>query len=224
MGRKRSTRPKTWRSYAGKALSLATTAGIKALKKKLGLNTENKNWDVTVTQTTTAGLLQLLTPFAGIVQGNTNNARSGNGMRVTHLNIKGCVQGLATNANNQLVRLIVTHQKDDVDAGNFVTPAQLLQDSVNIYSPYNTDLQGVKVLYDETIRIAPTITSVITTIPISIKWDPSYDDGQVAWTDADTTGVAGNMTKGLVRLYVMADGLANFPTITLYSRTYFVDN
>lgn len=221
---RRGAKSSFWRSGLKYGTMGLAKVGIKMLKKRLGLNTENKYWDDVQLNTATATLTAHSTPMANIAQGNTAITRNGNGIRVTHLKFKGSVQGIAANPNNQLVRVIVTYQKSDVDPGNFVSSAQILQFNNNIYSPYNSDLQGVKILYDHTFNIQPKVASAVTTVPFTFTWSPGYDEGHVTWTDADTTGSSTNMIKGLVRVFFYCDQLANFPVLNTYTRCHYVDN
>jgi len=223
--KKRYTRKgATWRTYAGKALSLAGKQGIKMLKKKLGLNTENKNWDVTATQTSTASMASFLSPTVNLAQGNTNQTRNGNGIRITHYKFRGVVYNDSGNTNYQRVRIVFVRQEVLQPVGDFVTPAQLMQDVTNIDSPYNTDLQGVKVIHDQTYMIKPYSTGTIAQTPVKIKWTPGYDEGHVQWSDADTTGATTNLTKGLIRGFFMTDQATLRPFIIGYGRVHFVDN
>lgn len=213
-----------WRSYAGKALTLASNSGIKALKKKLGLNTENKNWDASTGGATSATLATHVNPLIGLAQGNTNQTRTGNGCRITHWSLKGYWSNNVLNGFQQQVRVVITLQPKVVSTTSGVTPAQLLQTPTDINSPYNTDLQDVKVLYDKVMVIKPNYSGQIATNRFKFKWAPSYDDGHVTWTDADTTGAVANQTQGIIKVFTMTDQASNFPIFTTYSRVHFVDN
>jgi len=224
--KKRYTRRKapTWRSYAGKALTLAGTAGLKMLKKKLGLNTENKNYDQTWSQSFTGVASSLIFPFGGITQGTTNNTRVGNSIRVTHMTLKGRIQSNTSDNNVVRCRILAVLQHKVPVAGTTLTGAQVLESSSTLVSPYNTDLQDCKIIYDETFFLRPQIAGASVQIPWKFKWTPSYDEGHVVWTDSDTTGLVGNMLQGIVRVYIFCDASANYPSTAGYCRTYFVDN
>lgn len=226
--RKRSSRktrkPKTWRTYAGKALTHLSKQATKALKKKLGLNTENKNYDTQMNQATTATLTSALLPTAALAQGSTNNTRTGNGMRITHWKFKGYCINDTLNTVAQQIRVIVTFQPSVVTAGDEVSNTELLQTSTDINSFYNTNLQDTRVLYDKVFKLKPTYSGSQDIYRFKIKWAPSYDLGHVTWTDADTTGATANLLKGILKMWIMTDQTANFPTVVGRSRVYFVDN
>jgi len=213
-----------WHGAAKAGAGALVGIGIKQLKKKLGLNTENKNYDVSGTQAITGACAPWLTPTASLAQGNTNITRSGNSLRITHWKLRGTIYNAAANVNYQQVRVICTFMANSPTAGTVVTPAQLLQTTTNIVSPYNTDLEGVRVIYDKIFVIKPQITGQVVVVPFKFKWSPSYDMGHVQWTDADTTGLVANMTKGIIRIFIFDDQGANHPSVDYYSRVHFVDN
>lgn len=217
-----------WKSHLGSALSLATTAGVKYARKRLGLNPENKNYDTTaagfVTSTTAAAFLS---PVAGLAQGTTNNSRTGNGLRVTHLTCRGWLNSGAGNFNDQQVRLIVTYMPALTTPGTTVTPTQLLQTSNDINSPYNSDLEGVRVIYDKRFKLSCSSANSIASqgfLPFKIKWSPSYDLGHVQWTDGDVGGLTANIVKGNIYIWVMCSDPGPAPILSAYCRVNFVDN
>lgn len=229
MARKRSStrktrKPKTWRRYAGKALTQLSKSATKALKKTLGLNTENKNYDTQMNQATTATLTSALLPTAALAQGTTNNTRTGNGLRITHWNFKGYMINSLTNTVAQQVRVVVTFQPSVVTAGDEVSNSELLQVATDINSFYNTNLQDVRVLYDKVHILKPQYSGSQDVKRFKIKWAPSYDLGHVTWTDADTTGATANLLKGILKMWIMTDQTSDFPSVVGRSRVYFVDN
>lgn len=198
--------------------------GIDYLKKQLGLNTENKDWDSTLSVPTSATMTPVYFPMSNIAQGTTNNTRNGNGIRCTHFKFRGSIATVGpANVSFQRVRVIWTLQKQVTTPGAFVTAAELMQNTLNIDSPYNSDLENVKVISDKTFLIKPN-TAQIAQLPYKFKWNPSYTDGHVRWTDADTLGLGVNETQGLLQMFIITDQLANFPVITGYGRVHFVDN
>jgi len=213
-----------WHKPARLAATSLVGVGLKALKKKLGLNTENKNWDQIGTQTLTGAVVPFLAPINGLAQGSTNTTRTGNGLRVTHYTVKGSFQNVTANVNSQQIRMIITFQPTMTTAGTVLTAGQLLQTTTNIDSPYNTDLEGVKIIYDKTFVITPQFSGQVITRRYKFKWAPSYDDGHVQWTDSDTTGTSGDVVKGYLRCWIYDDQSANHPTMSWYSRVHFVDN
>lgn len=220
----RRAKSRWWHGVAKQGSAALMNIGIKQLKKKLGLNTENKNYDVTTGGAAAATLATHVNPLIGLAQGNTNTTRSGNGMRITHWSLKGQWENNVLNSAQQQVRVIITLQKSVVNTTSGVTPAQLMQDPTNINSPYNTDLEDVKVIYDRITVIKPQFSGQIAYNRFKFKWNPSYDDGHVTWTDADTTGAVANQVKGIIKCFIMTNAASNFPIFTTYSRIHFVDN
>lgn len=213
-----------WHKPAKSGMAAIGDIGLKILKKQLGLNTENKNWDVTLPITPTLPTLtSTLFPMTLLSQGTTNQTRNGNGLRVTHYKFRGVLSNLFANIAHQRVRIIWTLQHKVSTPGSYVLPAQVLQVPTDINSPYNTDLENVKIVSDKTYIIKPYTTQVAQ-VPIKFKWDPSYDDGHVQWTDADTLGLGVNQLQGLLQMLVLTDQPANQPTIEGYGRIHFVDN
>lgn len=227
-GSRRPRRPYTWRRHAGKALSQLSRKGVKILRKKLGLNPENKNYDTTaaayVMSTTVSAYLS---PVAGLGQGNTNNTRTGNGLRITHLTCRGWINSAAGNFNDQQIRLIATYMPALTTPGTTVTPAQLLQASNDINSPYNSNLEGVRIIYDKRFRLNCSAANSVASLgflPFKFKWSPSYDLGHVQWTDADVGGLTANIVKGNIYLWVMCSDPGPAPILNAYCRVHFVDN
>lgn len=222
----RAARPVTWRQHAGNALTSMSVAATNALKKKLGLNTEQKNFDNTGASVVGSTIGGIVDPSSGIAQGNTNTTRAGNSLRITHWTVKGNINTNPANLGSTQVRLMVTYQPTLTTAGTVVTANQLLQVSNNVNSPYNTDLEGVSVLYDKTYVLpAQSVALGTSTTRYKIKINPPYQQGHVQWTDADTTGANANLIKGFYRFWIMTDqaiGLA--PTVFFYSRVHYVDN
>lgn len=198
---------------------------LKGLKKALGLNTENKDFDIPLAGVINPVLTQVSTITSGLTQGINNQQRTGNGMRITHYKYRGTFTNSAApmNVNQQRVRVIWTLQTALTLPGNLVTAAQLLQVPGNIDSPYNSDLEGVKILQDKTYVIRPYTTQQAT-VPYKFKYSPTYDNGQVQWTDADINGLDGNLTKGAIQMFIMTDSGAALPAFTGYGRLHYVDN
>lgn len=224
----KAKRPMTWQRHTGKALSQITRKGVKILRKKLGLNPENKNYDTSaagyVMSTTVAAYLS---PVAGLAQGTTNNTRTGNGLRITHLNVRGWLNSAAGNFNDQQIRLIATYMPALTTPGTTVTPAQLLQVSNDINSPYNSDLEGVRVIFDKRFVLKCSSANSIASLgflPFKFKWSPSYDMGHVQWTDGDVGGLTANIVKGNIYLWVMCSDPGPAPILAAYCRVHFVDN
>lgn len=217
---------RTASSYAGKAgMHLVKEIGVGYLKKALGLNTENKNWDSTSVQLATGTFASTYFPTQNLSQGVTNQQRVGNGLRVTHFKWRGAIAtaGGALNVQQQRVRVVWTLQTKVGVPGSYLSAAQVFETPANLDTPYNTDLQDCKILSDKTYLLTPYTAQIAQQI-CKFKWSPSYNDGHVRWTDADVGGLNINQTEGLIQMFVISDQLANQPTITGYGRVHFVDN
>lgn len=199
-------------------------SGLKVLKKKLGLNTENKNYDLAISGTTSGTLAALFYPTNALAQGSTNNTRSGNSLRITHWKMKGGIYTSTLNGQGQRVRIIATYQPKMSTPGTEVTNTQLLQTNTDVDSFYKTDLQDCQIIYDKTYTLTPQYSNQQVVLPFKFHWRPSYDHGHVIWTDADTTGVTANVVAGLLKVFILTDQAANFAFLTGRSRVYFVDN
>lgn len=202
------------------ALGGFTSVAIDALRKKLGLNTEAKFLDTTGAVGLANSLAVVLKPTAPIPQGLTTVSRVGDSIRVTHINIKGDVQ-LGSSVGQQ-IRVICTIQKS-CQQGQ-LTAAQLLQDPTNINSPYNDQLEGVRVIHDKVHVYNPQISGVSATYRLNWRWSPPVKQGHVIWTDADTTGVSADIIGGLIQVWMMTDQASNAPTWASYCRIRYVDN
>jgi hypothetical protein len=224
---KRSYKPKakkatTWRKYAGKALTAGGKQGIKALKMALGLNTESKNYDVTSTSALSLTMAGYVSPMGALAQGLTNNTREGNSIRCTHWNLRIKLDKPALQSVDSAVRIICFRQDQ---CATLTTGADLLQSPTLLYSPYNTDLQGVKVLYDKVFELHSDFAGDLRTIYKNIHIKFGYDDGHSVWLDSDTTGNTASLQKGYVVMMAMTDTVAGAAAnITYYSRLNFVDN
>lgn len=214
-----------WHKPAKAMLTSVGQIGLKVLKKKLGLNTENKNWDNTVpVSVIPTTLTNFLIPTTGIAQGTTNNERTGNGLRITHYKFRGAFSTAgAINPTFQRIRVIWTLQRKVTQPGLYVTAAQLLQVPTDIDSPYNSDLENVRVIYDKTFMIKPN-TAATAQMQYKFKWSPSYDSGHVRWLDSDLAGLPVNQTEGLFQMFMMSDQPVNPPEVRGYGRIHYVDN
>jgi len=224
--KKRAYRPKSsfWRAGLKYGTMGLAKVGLKMLKKRLGLNTENKNWDTNISQAFTGTVASALQPTSGLAQGNTNETRSGNGLRITHWNLRGALISQAANLDAQRCRIIITLQPKVTTAGDYLNASELLEVTGDIDSFYNSNLQNCKILFDKVYILRPQVTGAITQVPWRFKWSPSYDDGHVQWTDADTTGSVANQLQGLLRVWIMTDAASNRAQCTAASRIHFVDN
>lgn len=218
---KKSYKRKASTNYGTMALDAIKGYALKKLKQKLGLNTESKYIDSTMSGLgTTATLAVGLDPIDGLAQGNTTLTRNGDSVRLTHLRIKGHVTVNALDTGTRQVRIIVGYQPK-CPAATQLGASAILTTVTNINSPYASNLVGWQAIYDEIILVNP-LGADDSTKRWHFEWHP--ENCHVRWTVADTTGTFANTEEGAIRVFIMADGASNFPNVTAYCRAYFVDN
>lgn len=211
------------RRKAGQGLLHLSLRAAGQLKKKLGLSSENKSFDttgsVTLSQTATA----LINPAAGIARGTSGITRVGTQCRITHNSFKAHLHCSSAQVGGVICRIIWFLQPTvDTSASGQLGAADILQSATNIESPYNQNLTGCKILSDKKYIVCQGTTSMV--VKTDFKWSPSEKDGIVQWTEADTTGAAVAIVKGLLSCLVYTDGAVNQPVIVFYNRVHFVDN
>lgn len=180
--RKKSTtyrRRKTYRnavlpSMGATAISMIKGYALKALKNKLGLNTESKYWDKTSSTTGAATLTLITQPQDLIAQGNTTTTRNGDSIRLTHMNIRGHIVHNAVDTAAGQTRIIITNQPVCPGTSQLAA-ASILQDVTNINSPYAQNLSGLQILFDKTLSQVQLRTlhrgSSSSTLQLTITFD-----------------------------------------------------
>jgi len=194
------------------------------LKAKLGLNTETKYVDTVETNIGTSSTCGTLAYALTIPQGTTNATRAGASCRLTSYTMVMRVVANTAALVNTLVRVIMVRWKDS--RGASITATSLLDDSTRITSLYNlggtANAIGYTVLYDETFPINIDNVDGAQKV-ITFKYTPLSH--HLLWTDADTTGVIGNLQDGLIRGYIMTSETgANTPNYWSDTRVEYVDN
>jgi len=217
--KRNNRKPKTWRSYAGKALSMAGKAGIKVLKRKLGLNTETKFLDSNISTTCSATMTDVGS-FTTIPQGDTASTRQGSGVRLVRWKVNCSLVSNASATYTQPVRVIAYYTPNNL-GGTQITPTQVLQVVTEIKSHYNMNTEGYRVIYDK-VHYAEPIAVGRSIQHFSIDYAPL--DHQLKWTNADTTGSVSNITAGFIAMAVMCEQGTNVPALEQRHRIHYVDN
>lgn len=215
---KKTYKRKSTTNYGAAALNAIKGFALKKLKQKLGLNTESKFFDATISgQVATTTLALACDPHDLLAQGNTTSTRNGDSVRLTHFRMKGHVTHNTLDAAATQTRILVTYQPEAPGA-SILAAASMLQNTSLINSPYAQNLAGLVVLYDEIL-----ITDAQDTVA-RFEFDYHPLDHHLRWTTGDTTGAAANMNRGPMKVFIMTTSASNAPNVTAYIRSYFVDN
>jgi len=198
--------------------SLLQGAAVGYLKRRLGLNTEEKFLDVSGTTTATSTLVSRIA-MPVIPQDNTDNGRSGSSIRVTRVHTRIAISPVLTSTTPSFVRII---QARNLNAGN-PSAADILEVTTEMTSPVNKNAaaKGIQILKDEVVPIGAFNGGM----GAYVEWVHSGASDHMVYTTSDTTGVAGNVVKGAINTFWMLD--ANFtvaPVFASTSRFFYVDN
>jgi len=197
--------------------SLLQGAALGYLKRRLGLNTEQKYVDTSGTTTATATLVNRIASPT-IAQGLTVNTRQGASIRVTRTDVRISITPVATGLSS-CIRVICVRYTDDASPG----AADILQTTTEMTSPLHNNFheKGLQLLHDQVYPVGTTTSPGGTAIEFSC----SRANDHMVWTNTDTTGVQANLVSGGITVWWMMD--SNFttaPIIASTMRTWFVDN
>ena len=199
--------------------SLLQGAAVGYLKRKLGLNTEEKFIDANGTTTATSTLVQRIA-MPAIPQGVGDNERVGSNLRITRVETRIIISAAAAATTGGVVRIIQVRHKEAVAP----TAAEILEVTTEASSPYNKKQKelGITVLKDIFVPIG-TVTGGNSVA--AVEWTHSGTNDQVSFATADVTGVNTNVYTGVISTWWMMD--SNFSTAPVFastSRYYWVDN
>lgn len=229
MARRSTYRPKRTprrKRAAGSSGTLGSTVlkalkgyALTALKRKLGLNTETKYSD-SVGTTTATGTLVSRIPSPTIAQGLTVNTRQGTNIRIVKVEQRINIQAAVAATLGCNVRIITVRQR--LNDGT-ITVADVLQTSTDFSSPIHNLFHehGLTLLQDETVRLG---TATADNSCITLERTFKLPNGQMTWTDADTTGVPSNLVRGAIQTFWMVDNVTTAPYFTATNRFWYVDN
>jgi len=221
--RKYATKRKPYRKSTKRASpntiqDLLHGAALGFLKRKLGLNTEEKFLDVNGTTTATSTLVaRIATPV--IPQDATDNGRTGSSIRITRVQTRISISPVLTSTTPSFVRII---QVRNLNSGS-VAAASILEVTTEMTSPINKNASalGVQILKD----IVVPIGAFNGGNGAYVEWEHSGVGDHLIFTTSDTTGVAANQVKGAITTFWMLD--TNFtvaPVFASTSRFFYVDN
>jgi len=177
-------------SMGAQALALIKGYALTKLKQRLGLNTESKYVDTAGTTTATTTLTSRIASPT-IPQGSTVGQRNGAGVRVTRVDQRICVEAAAAATKGCQIRVITVRHRHNGAPG----PTDILQTSTDISSPLHNNLAAnhIELISDQTYTLGHA-TAPNSTILIENSF--SRPNWQMEWTDADPTGVPGNLING----------------------------
>nr|WAE43158.1 MAG: capsid protein [Cressdnaviricota sp.] len=205
-------------SYVGGATKAVQGLGglwtaVKALQALV--NVEQKYVDVTAVSTsiTTTPVTVLLN---GIVQGVTENTRTGNSIKAHSLHVKGII-GLTAPATSERVRLMIVKFKEPQNGA--IVPSQILETLTpisSIHSPYNIDsITPYNVMYDHVHIVNSNMVEKEFNITIPLRCHCTFNNN---------LGTSADFTKNSFWLMAIGENGSAQPTISYYSRFKFVDN
>ena len=211
-------KPKAKRTPAVTIQSVLHGAALGYLKRKLGLNTEEKFIDVNGTTTATSTLASRIAAPT-IPQDITDNGRTGSSLRITRVETRVSISPVLTSTTPSFVRIIqVRHKRSGA-----CPAASVLEVTTSMTSPYNVNHQslGVEILYDQVLPVC----SFDGGVGAYVEWTVNRANMHIIFTTGDTTGVVGNQEEGAITTFWMMD--TNFTVAPIFastSRYYFVDN
>lgn len=194
----------------------------KSYVKKCGV--EVKQQDTAAAPAITTSLATYQSPFLGVVQGVTDASRVGNSFEIKSLRLHCTFAAGATSTGCTLVRVMVFKQGQMQLAA--LTGAAVLVDPTNIRSDYIVDKQrSFTVLKDFTFKLSAFSSGDEHT---TYRWNWTYRPKgchKMTYTQADTTGVIGDVLGGNLQIMVMYEqtGVASGPTSACYYRCEWVD-
>ena len=216
--KRRPSRKAPKRAPAVSIQSLLQGAAVGYLKRRLGLNTEEKFLDVNSGTTATTSLVQNIV-MPTIPQGLTDNDRTGSNLRITRIDTRIVICAAATSTIPMAVRIIqVRHTEQGLP-----TAGEILEVTTRLVSPINVKAKafGIQVLKDITVPV----DSFGGGSPTIVEWTHSGANDQVAYTTSDTTGVPTNVISGHISTWwMLEENFSVAPTFSGTSRVYYVDN
>lgn len=190
----------------------------KTYEKKCGVEVKQLQ-PVAASVGPTSTLATWFSPYSGIAQGLTDQTRIGNSIEVKKLQVRCNFVGHATAVCR--VRIIVL--KVGLMTGGVTASNDVIETSTDIQSFPALDCDSpYKILKDVTFKLTPLSTNDVNTTKY---WKYTYAPKSchaIRFTQADTTGVVGDITEGNILLKIMHDG--NQPTGTFNFRAEYVDS
>lgn len=222
-----SKKPGKAKASAAQAIKNTNLASYldRKYEKKCGVEIKQVDNAVTAASTTTTcAALSGGQPFVGIAQGLTDATRIGNTIEVKSCKFKVNFYAGAASTGVTNIRIIVCKQSQMQLAA--LTGAALLQDPTNIRSPLIMDKQrSFSVIKDFTFKLAAFSSGDAASAK---SWTWTYRPKHchsIKWTQADTTGVIGNMLEGNLIVFVFHEqnGAVSVPSYNLYTRAEWTD-
>lgn len=178
------------------------------------INTELHYVDVNATNTaTTTPSLPILNALS---LGDTATTRTGQSIKMDRCDLRFHIEANATSILNYVRVMVIVDKQAN---GASITAAQFLVSTSNVNTPLTFASQNrIIVLYDETIPLnyngnSGSVTRLIT--PNTTQHVTYYDTN---------VGTVADISSNSLFLVYFSDQLANPPTMTYWSRLWFVDN
>ncbi len=177
------------------------------------INVEDKYIDVSASGTALTGSWQLVL-LNGITTGTSSVTRNGQSIKMLRMEFRYNLAINILSTNPQTARVVVFKDRQSnasAPTATDVFPASSVSSRVVGY------LDRFQILYDETITLSPNgqeiqVASTILGLNVHEKFN------------AGTAGTIADITENSLYLMFYSDNGSNFPSITYYSRIYFVDN
>lgn len=208
---------------AKKAIALAGAAYAGYQKLSMGKNVEIKYFDQASVGTVSGTLVGSTIVCNGLAVGDATTDRDGDQIRIRSVNMGIAVDNSSNATINTRFRLIVAYQK--YVNQNQLAANELLSDPTQVVSPYGMDFEGYQVLYDKQFTLDGANGNGAHAVKFFDRfvWRPKK--AHIKWLSTDTTGNTGNIVKGLIRFYIMCDGVVTSnPAYEVECRTRFIDN
>jgi len=228
-GAKKSYKKKSYKKKAPQdnlAVRVAKTAGhygLKILKNKLGLNTEQHFVDVLDTAATATTTLSAMGYPLTIPIGDNVNSRTGSSIRIQSYRVKGFIKANAAMTVGCLVRIVFTRNANT--RGTTVIASAFMDSNTRVTSFYNRgdsiNATGYSILYDKTFFVG-TWGSEHDNVQFEFDYTPT--EHHVKFDNSGTAGGVAETIDGYLRGWIMSTETVNFPVYTADHRLTFVDN
>jgi hypothetical protein len=184
---------------------------MKSLKSLL--NTEDKYIDAMSSEG--VGTTWELNLLNGVLQDDTENGRIGISLKASLLELNLTIAFNSTNTTQQFVRFLVVRDEQPNEAAP--TAANYFTSTSNIRSPTNpTYCKRFYTYVDEIVGLDPYNRTFVHRSTHDLGFHVSFD--------LDDSGLVADITKNALYLFLFSTDDTNQPTVSFYTRFWFVDN
>ncbi len=183
---------------------------VKMLKRMI--NTEIHFTDAVASAQTMSSTPSLVL-LNGISVGDTSNTRTGQSIKLDRLDLRFGISPNSTSILNFCRVLVVADKQTNAAA---MTAADLLVSSTP-FSPYSFGSQNRFIcLFDETYAINYPNLNLTKSVTLPTQFHVTYNSGNA--------GTVADIVTNSIYLMYLSDVATNQPTISYYSRLWFIDN